>query len=66
MKSIGIIRQKGGAGKTALAIHLVVAWAQAARNIAMLDRDPASAVKWGKRRLRPVGPSEGFDHAFTF
>ena len=51
MKSLSIINQKGGAGKTTLALHLAVAWNMVNRNKAVLDLDPqASATKWSDRR----------------
>ncbi len=40
MKVVSVISQKGGAGKTTLALHLAVASSQAGRNTAVLDLDP--------------------------
>jgi chromosome partitioning protein len=37
MKAISIVSQKGGAGKTTLAIHLAVAASQAGMNTAVID-----------------------------
>jgi chromosome partitioning protein len=51
MKTIAIISQKGGAGKTTLALHLATASALAGRNTAIIDLDPqASAANWSDRR----------------
>jgi chromosome partitioning protein len=51
MKTIAILSQKGGAGKTTLAIHLAVAAAQETLNTLIVDLDPqASAAKWSDRR----------------
>lgn len=47
MKTIAFISQKGGVGKTTLAIHLAVAFAADGLNVAVLDLDPqASAAEW--------------------
>lgn len=51
MKTIAVISQKGGSGKTTIALHLAVASALANRNTAIIDLDPqASAAKWADRR----------------
>jgi len=51
MRSIGLVSQKGGAGKTTLAIHLAVLAHEAGLRVALVDCDPQqSAVHWRKRR----------------
>ena len=47
MKTIAVISQKGGAGKTTIAVHLAVAAERAGRSCAIVDLDPqASATTW--------------------
>lgn len=47
MKIISIISQKGGAGKTTLALHLAVAAEKAGQTSVIIDLDPqASATNW--------------------
>ena len=54
MKTIAIISQKGGAGKTTIAIHLAVAAEQRGMNTAIFDLDPqASAASWSDKRNNP-------------
>ena len=55
MKTVAIISQKGGAGKTTLAIHLAVAAVEHGLRAAVFDLDPqASATSWADRRQRPT------------
>jgi chromosome partitioning protein len=47
MKTIAIISQKGGAGKTTLALNLAVAANEGGKTVAIIDLDPqASAASW--------------------
>ena len=51
MKTIAILSNKGGAGKTTLAIHLAVAAEAASKQTAVLDLDPqGSATTWSEAR----------------
>jgi chromosome partitioning protein len=55
MQTIALMCQKGGAGKTTLAIHLAAEAAAAGLRVLLLDLDPqASAARWADRR-RPGG-----------
>ena len=56
---VSIAQQKGGAGKTTLAVQLGVAWLSAGRRVAMLDIDPqASLFAWFNVRRRRFGEAE--------
>jgi chromosome partitioning protein len=51
MKVLAIISQKGGAGKTTIALHLAVAAVYDGKSTAIIDLDPqASAASWGDSR----------------
>lgn len=51
MKTIAVISQKGGAGKTTLSVHLAVAAESKGVRVAIIDLDPqASAAGWGDSR----------------
>ncbi len=58
-KVITIAQQKGGAGKTTLAIHLAIAWSQRGKRVAIVDIDPqGSLTQWHKIREKRFG--EGY------
>jgi chromosome partitioning protein len=51
VKTVSIISQKGGAGKTTLAIHLAIAAELAGKSAAIIDLDPqSSASGWSDHR----------------
>jgi chromosome partitioning protein len=53
---ITIAQQKGGAGKTTLAVHLALAWAAQDRRVALIDIDPqASLSNWFRLRQAQGG-----------
>jgi chromosome partitioning protein len=55
MKTLALVCQKGGAGKTTLAIHLAVEAAANGVRTLIMDLDPqASAARWGDRRQPSV------------
>jgi chromosome partitioning protein len=55
MKTIAILSQKGGAGKTTLAIHLAVAAEHAGQSAVIIDLDPqASAMSWKDSRQKEM------------
>jgi chromosome partitioning protein len=54
VKTIAIISQKGGAGKTTVGIHLAVAAERRGMKTALFDLDPqASASSWSDKRGKP-------------
>jgi chromosome partitioning protein len=60
-KVISILNQKGGVGKTTLAVHLATAFARKGRRVLLLDADPqGSALDWAAaRRGEPLFPVVG-------
>lgn len=53
MRSVAFLSQKGGSGKTTLAVHVAVAASEAKEKVVLIDTDPqASAADWGAARKR--------------
>ena len=53
--AITFAQQKGGAGKTTVLAHLAAAWAEAGRQVAVMDLDPQqSLTRWTKLRADPA------------
>lgn len=51
MRTIALVSQKGGVGKTTIALHLAVAFHLQGKNVLILDLDPqASASEWHDAR----------------
>ncbi|MGC9370959.1 MAG: ParA family partition ATPase [Paracoccaceae bacterium] len=53
---ITIAQQKGGSGKTTLAVNLAVAFRRAGRSVALLDTDPQGSLgRWFMTRVERLG-----------
>ncbi|MHB8884390.1 MAG: ParA family partition ATPase [Methylovirgula sp.] len=50
---IALLNQKGGVGKTTLALHLAGQWARQRQRVILIDADPqSSALDWSEQRAR--------------
>lgn len=54
---VALLNQKGGTGKTTIALHLAGAWAREGRRVTLIDADPqGSALDWSQQRARENVP----------
>lgn len=54
---VALLNQKGGVGKTTLALHLAGEWARRGARVTLVDADPkGSALDWSEARVRGDAP----------
>ncbi|MFB4382273.1 ParA family partition ATPase [Agrobacterium sp. LR_9] len=57
---VALLNQKGGVGKTTIALHLAGEWAKRGQRVTVIDADPqGSALDWSQQRNR-----EGLERLF--
>jgi chromosome partitioning protein len=58
---VALLNQKGGVGKTTLALHLAGAWGRQGERVTLIDADPqGSALYWSVQRAREGLPRDGW------
>ncbi len=58
---VALLNQKGGVGKTTLALHIAGQWARQGQRVTLIDADPqGSALDWSEQRAR-----EGLPRLFS-
>ena len=54
---VALLNQKGGVGKTTLALHLAGRWSREGKRVIVIDADPqGSALDWSAQRARESAP----------